>query len=110
MSVESKVRYSVTATLISKEVQDEYIEWLTLGHAQALVERGSALTAEVQVLQGDEFRVTASYVFANQSSYDTYANGLALELRGDGVTRFVDTKKAVKFERSIGEVIFFMKA
>lgn len=110
MSLDGNVRYTVIATLISKEVLDEYVDWLTTGHVQALVERGSALSAEVQVIQGDEFRVSASYIFANLASYDTYVNGLALELRVEGIQKFVDTKKAIKFERSIGEIKFFIKS
>lgn len=103
----TKVRYTVTGTLASKDTLSEYVDWLKGGHIQALVAAG-ALSAEVDVLETEEnenVKVEATYVFPSRESLQAYFDGPAAELREDGKVRWVDTGK-ISFSRKIAAIQF----
>jgi hypothetical protein len=43
---ESKIRYTVIATIATSEYVEEYKSWLSEGHIQALIDEGGALSGE----------------------------------------------------------------
>lgn len=103
----TKVRYTVTASLVSKYTLPEYVDWLKSGHVQALVTAG-ALSAEVNTLEvesDEQTKVEATYVFPSRESLQRYFDGPAALLREDGKTRWIDTGK-VTFSRKIATVDF----
>ena len=98
--------YSVFATLKDKSDLSAYTNWLSGGHVQAIIDRGGALDCTISVYDnGDSVVVESRYTFPSKSEYDGYCNGLALELRAEGIALWVDTEK-VKFERKTGEIVF----
>ena len=102
------IRYVVRATLHDPIHLEEYLAWLTDGgHVTEVLSKGKASSGEVVVLDvGDgAVMVESSYIFPSRSVFDSYMAGPALELRKDGVSRFVDTGKCV-FTRTIGEIRF----
>ncbi len=106
MSME-KIRYTVTANLASKDVLPEYLDWLKGGHAQALITAG-ALSAEISIIdveEGENPRLEASYLFPSREVLQAYMDGPALLLREDGKTRWMDTGKIV-FSRRFAVVAF----
>jgi Domain of unknown function (DUF4286) len=99
------VRYTVTATLSSPSVLEEYLDWLRNGHVQAVV-AGGAEVAEVCVVDDpDKTQVDSSYVFPSREVMQAYFDGPAIALREDGKLKFVDTGK-VTFARRISEIRF----
>lgn len=105
---DEKIRYTVIATISAPEYLNEYSEWLSGGHVQALIDEGGALSGEVVILQDSEgTRVCSNYIFPSMETYEAYANGeVAKRLRADGVARFVETQKVAKFERMLGPISF----
>jgi hypothetical protein len=102
-----RVKYTVFATIRSKEVVTEYIEWLNAGHAQALIDLG-ALSAEVVIVEteeGEDFKVEASYIYPSREALQAYFDGPAATLRVDGKTRWMDTGK-ITFARSVSTIQF----
>ena len=98
--------YSVFATLREREILPEYRQWLSGGHVQAIIDRGGALECAIVVYEiEDRVIVESRYTFPSRAEYDAYCNGLALELRSEGVALWVDTGK-VKFERKTGDIVF----
>jgi hypothetical protein len=105
---ESKIRYTVIATIATSEYVEEYKSWLSEGHIQALIDEGGALSGEIVVLEEPEgTRICSSYIFPSMTTFEAYSTGeVAKRLRADGIARFVDTQKVVKFERMVGAVAF----
>jgi hypothetical protein len=104
------IRYTVTATLSSKDHLEDYLAWLSEGHIQAVVNAGG-LTGEYNVLNQEEgtdngmVQVASIYTFPNLEALNGYFNGVAAVLRQEGITRFVETKKVVKFDRFVGTIM-----
>lgn len=119
-----------------RQALQEYLGWLKGGHVQAVVaggavsgevrfvafvvvDSGACIAADgwsieplhlvfEQVFRhdGDELKVTSSYVFPSREAFRTYEETVAPGLRADGVQRFSSTGKAVAFQRSLGEIVF----
>lgn len=103
----TKVRYTVTANIGTKEVVEEYLEWLKAGHVQALIDAG-ALSAEINVVETEPTegkKVDATYVFSSREALQAYFDGPAAALREDGKVRWMDTGK-INFSRRIATIDF----
>jgi hypothetical protein len=107
------VRYIVTATLASQEYLEEYLTWLSGGHIQAVVNAGG-LTGEYNVLNHDSvdtdpssapIQVASIYLFPHMDALNGYFSGVATVLRQEGITKFVETNKVLKFDRYIGTIV-----
>ncbi|CAM9372949.1 unnamed protein product, partial [Ectocarpus fasciculatus] len=99
------VKYTVTATLASKDVLAQYTAWLRDGHIRRVVEEGGALQGDFSIASGqDTVQVISSFVFPDRKACDAYINGLAVTLRPEGVKLFVDTQKVLKFDRVISDL------
>lgn len=99
------IRYSVLATLASSEVLEEYTSWLKNGHIKKVVDEGGALSGDFSILQTEDMtQVVSSFIFSNKMAYEEYAAGVAVRLRPEGVSLFVETKKVTKFDRMITEI------
>ena len=105
-----KIRYTVIADVI-EEYLNEYLDWLKNGHVQALIDEGGAESGEVVLLDGGkdgQRRVSSNYIFPSREVLDTYTkSGVASRLRGEGIVKFVETKKVVQFERLVGPISFY---
>lgn len=104
----TSVRYVVRGTLASPSFLEDYLSWLQGGHVQDVIALGKALSAEVIVLDvvdGGSVMVETSYEFSDRAALEAYFAGPAIELRKDGVERWVETGKAT-FSRTIGEIKF----
>lgn len=99
------VRYTVVATLAGPEVLEEFTSWLSDGHIKVIIDEGGALSGEFAVIQDETgVRVASSYIFPSREAYENYTTGLALTLKRDGVVRFVETQKVLRFDRTVGEI------
>ena len=97
-----QVRYVVSAVIQSQEVLTEFVDWLKGGHMQALLDAG-ALSAEIDIVEGDCIKVDIHYIFPDRATLQAYFDGPALLLREDGKRRFIDTNKII-FSRSIATI------
>lgn len=90
----------------TQALRDAYVEWLSTGHIEDVVQ-GGAESGEVIVLdQASEtelFRVLTRYVFPSREAFDRYVLHHAPRLRAEGIAKF---GQSVAFERQIGEVVF----
>lgn len=78
-----------------------------LGHIQIIIDEGGATSGECSILQNDnEVQVASVYIFPNKAAYENYQNGLAVKLRPEGIRLFYETKKVIRFERTIAEIGF----
>lgn len=93
--------YTVRTECPDEQTRQRYVDWLTGGHAAALVHEGGALRAEVAVL--DDGTVETRYLFASREAFAAYEAGAAVELRKDGAVRF-PPEAGVRMSRSTGEI------
>ncbi|GEM_PF-520967 len=96
--------YSVTATLPTQLLRDEYVAWIAgsqgkPGHIHDVVVAG-ARSGEVVVLEGEPLRVQAVYTFANSEAFAAYLAHHAPRLRAEGLAKFGDSR--ISFERATG--------
>jgi len=103
----TRVLYAVQATLPSKELADEYVEWLRDGHVDAVI-AGGAHSAMVVWLDPDDssqqIRVEVQYVFASRVALEGYLKRHAPILRAEGLKRF-GPERGVRFDRRVGEIL-----
>jgi hypothetical protein len=78
--------YSVRSEFSDPDTRQRYLDWLTGGHAQALIAQGGALRAEVALL--DDGSVETRYLFASREAFAAYEAGPAVALRADSVAKF----------------------
>ena len=78
------------------------------GHVEEVCRVGGALNAHVVEVDSDdgELKVLVHYIFPSRAQFDTYAAEHAPRLREEGVRLFGETGKALKFERTLGEMDF----
>lgn len=94
------VVYAVRVEFNDPAVRERYAEWITGGHAAAVVAAG-ALSAEVVAL--DDGGLEMRYHFADRAALAAYEAGPAVALRADGARRF--PADSVVVTRRIGDVI-----
>ena len=101
-----RLHYSVLATMPTQALRDAYVEWLSTGHIEDVVQ-GGAESGEVIVLDraadSEPWRVLTRYVFPSREVFDRYVLLHAPRLRAEGIATF---GQSVSFERQIGEVVF----
>jgi hypothetical protein len=93
--------YSVRSEFSDPQTRQRYLDWLTGGHAQALVTKGGAVRAEVAQL--DDGSVETRYLFASREAFAAYEAGPGVALRADSVTRFPPSAE-IRTTRSIGDL------
>jgi hypothetical protein len=93
--------YSVRSEFSDPQTRQRYLDWLTGGHAQALITEGGALRAEVALL--DDGSVETRYLFASREAFAAYEAGPAVALRADSVAKFPPSD-AIRTTRSIGDL------
>lgn len=97
------VEYTVTATLPTPEVLEEYVAWLGGGHARAVVSAGARSARVARLLEPPwPLRVEARYLFASLAQYEDYQTHRASTLRAEGVRLFAG--RGVTFERRLGRI------
>lgn len=101
-----RLHYSVLATMPTQALRDAYVEWLSTGHIEDVVQ-GGAESGEVIVLDrasdSEPWQVLTRYVFPSRDVFDRYVLLHAPCLRAEGIAKF---GQSVSFERHIGEVVF----
>jgi hypothetical protein len=78
--------YSVRSEFSDPDTRQRYLDWLTGGHAQALITQGGALRAEVALL--DDGSVETRYLFPSREAFAAYEAGPAIALRADSIAKF----------------------
>jgi PhnB protein len=102
------MRYSVTATLDTKETFSEYCEWLNNEHIPAVIS-GGALTSELSIVDNEnDYQVNTLYTFLNSEMMSHYLTEIAPNLTSlqTCVTKFYETKKVLNFKRFVGATGF----
>lgn len=94
------VVYAVRVEFQDPAVRERYAEWITGGHAAAVVAAG-ALSAEVVAL--DDGSLEMRYHFADRAALAAYDAGPAVALRADGARRF--PADSVVVTRRVGDVV-----
>ncbi|WP_117214154.1 DUF4286 family protein [Allorhizocola rhizosphaerae] len=92
--------YSVRSGFDDGQTRRRYLDWLTQGHAQAVVEAGAQ---SAEIVSYDDGSVETRYLFASREAFAAYEAGPAVALRADGKARFPDVRSV----RSVGEQISF---
>ncbi|GIH04365.1 hypothetical protein Rhe02_24320 [Rhizocola hellebori] len=93
--------YSVRSEFSDPQTRQRYLDWLTGGHAQALITQGGALRAEVALL--DDGCVETRYLFASREAFAAYEAGPAVALRADSVAKFPPSAD-IRTTRSTGDL------
>lgn len=93
--------YSVHSEFADEQTRQRYLDWLTGGHAQALITEGGALRAEVTQL--DDGSVETRYLFASREAFAAYEAGPAARLRADGAAKFPPSS-GVRSTRRTGDL------
>lgn len=93
--------YTVRSTFADDQTRQRYLEWLVEGHAQALIDEGGALRAEVASL--DDGTVETRYTFASREAFAAYEAGAAVRLREEGAKLF-PAEAGVTMSRSLGDL------
>ncbi len=101
------LHYSVLATMPTQALRDAFVEWLSSGHIEDVVQ-GGAESGEVIVLdrtsdETEPFRVLTRYVFPSRQQFDRYVLLHAPRLRAEGIAKF---GQSVTFERQVGDIVF----
>lgn len=93
--------YSVRSTFTNAEVRADFIAWLRGGHLADVVKAG-AIDAELVEFElptdapaGAIADVETRYHFASRAAFDAYANGPAVPLRAEGMTKFPPSRGIV---------------
>lgn len=98
--------YTVIGDFDDAAVAGEWVDWLTHGHLQAVLD-GGALSAEVVRLeptQAAPLRLEVRYRFADHAAFQRYERDAAPALRADGLARFPPSR-GVRLTRVLGEVL-----
>lgn len=98
--------YSVIADFDAPPVAAEWLDWLTGGHLQAVLD-GGARSAEVIRLEPTSsapLRFEVRYHFADLAAFQRYEQTAAPALRADGLARFPPSR-GVRLQRTLGEVL-----
>jgi len=98
--------YTVLAECESDSIARDFIDWLTRGHVQAVLDGGAS---EVRVVarpdDGFPQQVEVRYLFESKSTYDRYVKTAAPRLREEGRARFPEGS-GIEMSRTEGEQIF----
>ncbi len=93
--------YAVRTEFADAQTRQRYLDWLTGGHAQALISEGGAVRAEVAQL--DDGSVETRYLFASREAFAAYEAGPGVHLRADGAAKFPPSS-GVRTSRTIGDL------
>lgn len=101
----NQILYAVTAEFPKAELAREYVDWLTGGHVQAVINGGAsaARIVQMQAEAGAGPWIEVQYVFPSQAALDRYVRDCAPALRQEGVERFA--RRGVIFTRRIGQIL-----
>ncbi len=88
--------YSVRTEFDDAQTRRRYLDWLTLGHCEAVVEAGAR---SFEIVSYDDGSVETQYEFASREAFAAYEAGPAVALRADGKAKFPDVRSV----RSVGE-------
>lgn len=101
----TRVAYTVVATLPDADLAREYTDWLTGGHAAAVVAAGAERACVIRIEEPEEpIRVEARYEFSSRGALDTYLRDHAPALRAEGLARF-GPETGIRLARSIGTIL-----
>lgn len=106
------LRYSVTATLDTKDTLTQYCEWFTSEHIPLFTTSG-ALTSELSIVDNEnDYQVNTFYTFLNADSFNHYLNDIAPNLTSlqSYVTRFDETKKILNIKQFVGTRGFYYQS
>lgn len=99
------IAYTVTAELPNPEIRRAYLNWLSQGHVDDVLEGGALSGAIVRIDDPAEpIRVETRYLFAGRDDLEVYLRDYAPALRADGLARF-GPETGVRFSRTVGELI-----
>jgi len=98
--------YTVLAECESDSIARDFIDWLTRGHVQAVMD-GGASEVRIVAIPDDGFpqHVEVRYLFDSKATYDHYVETAAPQLREEGRNRFPEGSGVV-MSRTEGELIF----
>lgn len=108
------IRYSVTATLNTKDTLHEYYEWLINNQIPAVLNNG-AITHELSVVENDqnkEYLINTLYKFPTIEIMNNYLNNIAPNLPSlhDCYVKFYETKKVLNFQRYVGRIEYYYQS
>lgn len=97
--------YTVEARFPDDKVRQSYLDWLTGGHVQAVIQAGALSGRVISIDDPPGLRIQTQYEFANKAAFDSYVRESAPALRAEG-QRLFPPASCVTFERRAGAVVF----
>lgn len=104
----SALAYTVIAETDSEAAMRAYVNWLTLGHIEAVIEAGalSATLIRHDLVPGSPLRAEVRYMFGSREAFEAYEQGPAVALRAEGAALFgPQSEHPIRFARTLGGVV-----
>lgn len=100
------IAYTVTARFEDLDVAEDFVDWLRLGHMQAVVGGGADRAEVVRWMEPaeEQHTVTVRYRFPDRSTFERYVSEHAPVLQEEGLERFPPSR-GVTFNRTVGEIL-----
>lgn len=98
--------YTVHVEFTDAAVCEEYVQWLTHGHLQQVIDGGAERATLIRI---DASHLEVRYRFASPEAFAAYEQGAAIALRADSAARF-PASRGVTARRSVGTVIASVRA
>ena len=103
----TEIAYSVIAETDSEATMRAYVDWLTGGHIQDVIDAGARSACLVLMDEADDgiYRAEMRYLFGSRSEFETYERGPAVGLRSEGIALFgPESEHPIRFRRTLGGV------
>ena len=98
------IEYAVRCIFPDQSLVEPYIEWLTEGHIQDLLDAGAVSGYAVLETEPDDvIAVTSRYLFPSREIFDRYLSETAPRLRKEGLAKFGPQMGTV-MNRTVGTV------
>ncbi len=98
------IEYSVRSVFPDQSLVQSYLDWLTDGHIQDVLDGGAVSGyAILETEPNDTIAVVARYIFPTRQTFDQYVAKTAPQLREEGLSKF-GPHTGIAMNRTLGTV------